>query len=189
MAGSRAASAREPGQIREEAALSDTARAPRISLAGAEGRRARPKTGFREGCTVRLAPMNNAKENLAVARLAVERWNAHDFDGVLKLYAEDAVMQSGPDWPEQAAPRGRDAIRRNMEEWRDVWESSVMEVESIEGFGERIVAAGSWNTRGRASGLDGTMPFVLLLTIRDGKISSLEWFADRDSAVAAARDA
>jgi len=52
MAGSRAASAREPGQIREEAALSDTARAPRTSLAGADDRRARPRTSFDEGCTV-----------------------------------------------------------------------------------------------------------------------------------------
>jgi hypothetical protein len=54
MAGSRAAGAREPGQIREEAALSDTVRAPRISLAGADDRRARPGAGFKVGCTVRF---------------------------------------------------------------------------------------------------------------------------------------
>jgi hypothetical protein len=52
MAGSRAAGAREPGQIREEAALSDTVRAPRISLAGADGRRARSGASFEGGCTV-----------------------------------------------------------------------------------------------------------------------------------------
>jgi hypothetical protein len=54
MAGSRAVSAREPGQIREEAALSDTAHAPRISLAGAEDRRARPEADLEDGCTVRF---------------------------------------------------------------------------------------------------------------------------------------
>ena len=52
MAGSHAVSAREPGQIREEAALSDTARAPWASLAGAEDRRARPRSSSRDGCTV-----------------------------------------------------------------------------------------------------------------------------------------
>ena len=46
MAGSRAVSAREPGQIREEAALSGPAHAPRTRLAGAEDRRARPKARF-----------------------------------------------------------------------------------------------------------------------------------------------
>ena len=54
MAGSRAADARESGQIREEAALSDTVRAPRTSLAGADVRRARPRTCFDDGCTVRF---------------------------------------------------------------------------------------------------------------------------------------
>ena len=89
MAGSRAASAREPGQIREEAALSDTARAPRTSLAGAEDRRARPGTSFEDGCTVRLLrsiPTDHAE----LIRQLTERWNAGDFDGVVELYAEDA---------------------------------------------------------------------------------------------------
>ena len=52
MAGSRAVSDRESGQVREEAALSGPAHAPRISLAGAEGRRARPEESFDGGCTV-----------------------------------------------------------------------------------------------------------------------------------------
>ena len=52
MAGSRAVGDREPGQIREEAALSEAAHAPRTSLAGAEDRRARPETDFDGGCTV-----------------------------------------------------------------------------------------------------------------------------------------
>ena len=52
MAGSRAVSDREPGQVRKEAALSGPAHAPRTSLAGAEDRRARPKASFDDGCTV-----------------------------------------------------------------------------------------------------------------------------------------
>jgi hypothetical protein len=52
MAGSRAVSAREPGQIREEAALSEAGHASRTSLAGAEIRRARSKADFDDGCTV-----------------------------------------------------------------------------------------------------------------------------------------
>jgi hypothetical protein len=106
MAGSRAASAREPGQIREEAALSDTARAPRISLAGAEDLRARPRTSFKGGCTVRFLV--------------------------------------GPDRPEQTSWHGHDGIRQNMEQWRSVWESSEMEVDSLESYGDRVLASGAW---------------------------------------------
>ena len=63
MAGSRAASAREPGQIREEAALSDTARAPRASLAGAEEEAAAPDAlAVRPDCLGRLVSGNRLSE-------------------------------------------------------------------------------------------------------------------------------
>jgi hypothetical protein len=119
MAGSRAASAREPGQIREEAALSDTARAPRTNLAGADDRRARPGTSFDGGCTVRL--------------------------------------------------------------FRQV------ELGSVEAVGDNVVAEATWSTRVRSSGVSGNMPANTLCSVRHGKIASLEWFADHDAAVAAAR--
>ena len=128
-----------------------------------------------------------AQDNLQIVRLVVERWNAGDLDGTLELYAEDAVMLSGPDWPEPSSWQGRAAIRRNMEEWREVWESSQMQVDGLESFGDRVIGTGAWTTRGRLSGVDGRMPFVVLLTLRDGKIASLEWFTERDRAVAAAR--
>jgi hypothetical protein len=54
MARSRAVGAREPGQVREEAALSDTAHAPRGSLTGVEGWKVRSRPGFDGGCTVHL---------------------------------------------------------------------------------------------------------------------------------------
>src|SRR5918995_3651708 len=98
MAGSRAASAREPGQIREEAALSDTARAPRASLAGAEDRRARPRPSSRGGCTVHLIPM--AMEPLEIVRLLTQRLNDGDLEGMFELYHEDVVNHPGEHWPE-----------------------------------------------------------------------------------------
>jgi SnoaL-like domain len=136
MAGSRAASAREPGQIREEAALSDTARAPRISLAGAEDLRARPRTSFKGGCTVRFLVMAQTT-NLEIAGLAMDRWNAGDLNGVLDLYAEDASMHPAPDWPEQTSWHGRDGIRQNMEQWRSVWDGKIA---SHEWFNDRRLA-------------------------------------------------
>jgi hypothetical protein len=97
MAGSRAVSDREPGQIREEAALSEAVHAPRTSLAGAEGRRARPKTGFDDGCTVHFAFMSNEERNLKVVAELGRRWNAGDHQGVLDLYHDDIVITAAPD--------------------------------------------------------------------------------------------
>jgi ketosteroid isomerase-like protein len=184
MAGSRAAGAREPGQIREEAALSDTVRAPRISLAGADDRRARPGAGFEGGCTVRFP---GQMDNVALIRSLVERWNAGDVDGVLDLYADDAAIVTSPDWPEPATWRGRSEIRASIADWREVWQSSTAELERLEALGDKVLAIGAWASRGRASGVDGRMPIAIIFTVRDGKIALHEWFIDHDSAIAAAR--
>jgi uncharacterized protein (TIGR02246 family) len=125
--------------------------------------------------------------NADVIRELARRWNAGDVDGVLELYTEDAVMLSGEDWPEQTTWQGREGIRSNIEDWRGVWESSELEIGRIETFGDQVAAEGAWNTRGRTSGVSGTMPVATLCTIRRGKIASLEWFTDYDAAVAAAR--
>jgi ketosteroid isomerase-like protein len=126
-------------------------------------------------------------ENLELARLLMERWNAGDVDGVVELYAADAAMYAGEEWPDQAEYHGRDGVRANIEQWVAVWETSTIGVERIESHNDRVVASGAWRTRGRSSGVEGEMPFVILLSFKGGKIASLEWFTDHDEAVAAAR--
>lgn len=120
-------------------------------------------------------------------RELIQRWNAGDMERVLDLYAEDAVTHTGPHWPERASYYGRDEIRRNIEEWRSVWEVVEVDVDTVEEFDDRVVVTGSWKIRGGKSGAAGDMPIYLLFTVRDGKIAILEWFADHESAVAAAR--
>jgi ketosteroid isomerase-like protein len=46
---------------------------------------------------------------------------------------------------------------------------------------------GAWRMRGAASGIDGSMEIFIVFTFQDGKIAALEWFADHDTALAAAR--
>ena len=131
----------------------------------------------------------NEQEHQHLARRMIERWNAGDVDGVIELYTEDISMHAGEEWPDQAVYEGHDGARANIEQWVSVWESSQIELERLESYGDRVVASGEWVTRGRASGVDGRMPFVILLDVRDGKIARLEWCTDHNAAVAAARNA
>jgi ketosteroid isomerase-like protein len=128
-------------------------------------------------------------EHAAIVRALIERWNTGDTERVVELYSADTVMYAGDEWPDQTVYRGHDGVRQNIEQWRAAWESSSVELERLESHGDRVVASGAWITRGRASGVHGRMPFVILLSVRDGKIASLEWFTDHNAAVAAARDA
>ena len=127
-------------------------------------------------------------QNADVIRELIGKWNAGDVDGVFDLYTEDAEIRTGSHWPEQATYRGREAIRATSTEWASMWETLQIEVDSLEEYGDKMVAIGAWRMRGAVSGIDGEMPIFIVFTFRDGKIAVLEWFADRDTAVAAARD-
>jgi ketosteroid isomerase-like protein len=128
-------------------------------------------------------------DNADLIRQLAERWNAGDVEGAVNLYADDAVITSGSEWPEQTEWKGHDAIRGSMEEWGAIWETSLVEMGPIERYGDRILATGTWRNRGLTSGAEASMPFSILFSFRDGKIAVHEWFIDHDAAVAAARHA
>jgi ketosteroid isomerase-like protein len=96
-------------------------------------------------------------------------------------------MRTGPHWPEQVTYRGRDEIRATSADWASLWEALQVEIDTLEQFGDRVVATGAWRMRGVASGVGGEMPIFIMFTVRDGKIAAVEWFEDHDTAVAAAR--
>jgi ketosteroid isomerase-like protein len=188
MAGSRAVSAREPGQIREEAALSGSAHAPRIGLAGAEDRRARPKPGFDGGCTVHLPTMgveqrNQEQRNLELAARLGELWNAGKHEELLSLYHDDAVMIAAANWIDPGPWVGKEQIARNHRDWASAWAQVEMTMERVEAAGDKVVVLGTWHTRGAASGIGGSAPVVMLLTFEDGRIKRFEWFEDPDEAL------
>ena len=124
-----------------------------------------------------------------VIRELTGKWNTGDIDGVSDLYTEDAEIRTGPHWPEQATYRGHDAIRATSEEWASMWDALQIEVDRLDEFGDKLLATGAWRMRGAASGIGGEMPIFIVFTFRDGKIAVLEWFADHDTAIAAARGA
>ena len=117
------------------------------------------------------------------------RWNAGDFEGMLDLYTDDVLMTPSPSWPESVQLKGKDAFRKNTEEWLEIWKSVELETHGVQAYGDRVVAHGCWRSTGRASGVEGTMPIHMVLTVRDGKIARLEWYPDNERAVAAARGA
>ena len=134
-----------------------------------------------------ITPGVEASQRIEWVLRQVELWNSGDVDSVFELYTEDAEIRTGPHWPEQSTYRGREAIRETSAEWASMWDRLQIEVDRLEEFGDRMVVTGAWRMRGAASGIDGQMPIFIVFTFRDGKIAVLEWFADHDTAVAAAR--
>jgi ketosteroid isomerase-like protein len=124
---------------------------------------------------------------LETVRLVAERMNAGDIEGMLDLYDDDIVHQPSPDWPDSKPSKGKAEFRQITEDWVSLWQSFEIETDRIEAYGDRVLAVGCWRTTGRASGVEGELPINIVYTVRHGRITRLEWFADHDSAVAAAR--
>jgi ketosteroid isomerase-like protein len=123
-------------------------------------------------------------------RQSAERWNAGDFEAMFELYADDLVVVTGEHWPESnLVMEGKDAFRESTREWLEVWQSIEIETDHVEAHGDRVVVHGHWRSTGRVSGLEGTLPIHMVLTVRDGRIGRLEWYEDHERAVAAARGA
>ena len=131
-----------------------------------------------------------SREALDIVRESAERWNAGDFEAMFELYADDLVVVTGEHWPEaNVTMEGKDAFRESTQEWLEIWKSVELETHDVQAYGDRVVAHGCWRSTGRASGVEGTMPIHMVLTVRDGKIARLEWYPDNERAVAAARGA
>jgi ketosteroid isomerase-like protein len=128
------------------------------------------------------------QEPREIVRQLAERWNAGDFEAMFELYHDDMVVVTGEHWPDgNAVMEGKDAFRESTRDWLDIWQSVAVETDAVETYGDRVVAHGNWVTKGRVSGMEGTMPIHIVFTVRDGRIARVEWFPDHERAVAAAR--
>jgi ketosteroid isomerase-like protein len=130
--------------------------------------------------------MTDEQRNAAVVRELMRRWNAGDHDSILDLYRDDIVMTAGPEWPDPGPWEGKEQVAGNQRQWLDVWESVKLEVEEIAPRDDKVLAIGRWLSRGRASGVGGEMPAIIVLTLEDGLVTRFSWFQDADEARRAA---
>jgi uncharacterized protein len=100
----------------------------------------------------------------------------------LSDFAPDVVLNS----VEQGASSGRDAVRANFERWESAWEEVEATAEEFIDGGDRVVVAGHFRGRGRASGVEVDARFYDVFTLRDGVIVRIDEFTERSAALEAA---
>jgi ketosteroid isomerase-like protein len=124
--------------------------------------------------------------NRELVELLAERLNAGDLEGWVALYSEDLEFVASDDWPETSTVRGRDGLREFWAEFSGVWENVQIQIDRLHEGEDAVVAECRWITRGRASGVEGTLEFVLGIWVRDGLIVRGQFFDELDVALAAA---
>jgi ketosteroid isomerase-like protein len=68
-----------------------------------------------------------SQENVETARASFETWNAADMDAFRDLLDPDVILRNPEGWPEPGPHVGREAVLRQFQEARELWDSDVLE--------------------------------------------------------------
>jgi uncharacterized protein len=107
-------------------------------------------------------------------------------DALLDLCAPDIRVDASRRVFNPDVYDGPDGLRRMVREIHDAWEGFTERVEQLLDAGERVVSLHTISGRGRSSGVEVESAGALIWTVRDGRVRSVEVFADRAEALRAA---
>jgi ketosteroid isomerase-like protein len=127
-----------------------------------------------------------SRENVEVVRRGYEAFMASgDISG--EIIAQDFVwdMSNFRDWPERQIYEGIEGTRAFMRDWLEAWDDWNLEIEELHDAGEQVVAIMRQRGRSKTSGLTVDMVFGQVWTVRDGRETRMEMYADRAEALAA----
>lgn len=128
-----------------------------------------------------------SQENVEIVRRSTDAYNRGDVDGILADWAPDAVL----DWSNSRGPdagiyRGHDEIRAFTEGFLGAFEEARMEIEDLVEVRDGVlVVENSTFMRGRG-GIEVQARSAWLITIQDGKQSSLTLYQTKREALEAA---
>jgi ketosteroid isomerase-like protein len=128
-----------------------------------------------------------SRENVELAREAYEAWQAGDLDGFLALVDDDVITRRLAPLPDPGTWRGSDGMLAVIADWADMFdEFKITEAEFIDA-GEQVVARIAQEGRIKGSGgnpVPGTFWFVF--GVRNGKLVTMDMYADKAKALEAA---
>jgi ketosteroid isomerase-like protein len=126
-------------------------------------------------------------ENVEIVRRGFEHFVATG-DLLLENVSADFVwdMSKFEGWPEQPTYHGIEGARTFLREWVGAWDDWQLVVDSYHQVGDKVVTVLRQRGRSKSTGVEVVMTFGMVWTVRDGKQTYMEMYADPDEALAAA---
>jgi ketosteroid isomerase-like protein len=129
-----------------------------------------------------------SQENLEATKRANAALNLGDFDGLVEVFAPDAVLedlQNAPDQPVRA--EGVEAIRANLTLWTSAFDKLHADIEEYIETPNGVICAAHWQGRGKASGISIDTRQFDLYEFQKGKVvRAILGFRSRNEALEAA---
>jgi ketosteroid isomerase-like protein len=125
-----------------------------------------------------------SRENVGTVRAAFKAWNVPDMNAWRELHDPNVILRNPEGWPEPGPFVGLDAVERNFEEARGLWDTDTLEpVSDFIDVADRVLVRTIW--RGVRDGIDSHLEFTIVFTVRKGKIVQIEFFWDHPEALEA----
>jgi ketosteroid isomerase-like protein len=126
-----------------------------------------------------------SSQNLDLVRSIFQAWAHGDIEGVLREHFEPtARLNLSENIFNPAVYVGYERIARQRRAVNDVWELFEIEVERVFEGEDVAVAFTHEHGRGEASGVEVDRDTAFLFRLRDGKVSEVRFYRDRDRALA-----
>jgi ketosteroid isomerase-like protein len=127
-----------------------------------------------------------SQENLELFREGVAAWNEGDYEAFVEMFHPDVEWTFSNRLPDATGEiRGREAVRRFVKRFTEDWSEMSIHAERLADPGSEVVAEVAFVARGR-DGIEVTMSFVHVWTVRDGQIVRFRGFPTFDDALEAA---
>jgi ketosteroid isomerase-like protein len=125
----------------------------------------------------------------AVVRALIERVNAGAIDDALELLARDSVFEIPPEASvEPDTYLGREGARRYFSGFDGMIDDVRFELLDLEQVtDDTVLAEATLRGRGSTTGIQVEQGTFAVLTVRDGLVTWIKPYVDRDAALAAAR--
>src|SRR5437016_5140082 len=129
-----------------------------------------------------------SQENVEIVRAAAEAYNRGDLDAFFDYLTDDIDHRAVEGALDDRGPmHGKDAVRAYLQDWLDTFDELTAEIaELIEAGENQVVAVLRMSGRAKLSGVETSLTYAVLYTVRDGKIARGREYWTREEALEAA---
>jgi ketosteroid isomerase-like protein len=127
-----------------------------------------------------------SQENVEIVRRIFEAWALADWSVGNDYYDQHIVFVMSPDFPAFGVYYGIDQVRVYWRDFLQQFERTTIEAERLEAAGDTVLAQVVQHFKGRASGIEGDLPYFMLFTFRGKRIVRVESMIEEVQALEAA---
>lgn len=124
------------------------------------------------------------RDNVDLFLKLIETLNGMDVEGALE-FMDPEIRFEHRLVELQGSYAGPEAVRRGFADVLDHFEAMRIDCPEIRDLGDRVLALGTTHATGRGSGVETALPFTVVATFRDGRITEFTDFGDKDQALEA----